>query len=46
MNIKTERKIPKLKFHFWKLLPKKLSYQNPGLSNNFHIIRIYKKRQT
>ena len=46
MNIKTERKIPKLKFYFWKLLPKKLSYQNPRLSNNSHFIIIDKKRQT
>ena len=46
MIIKTEIKIPKLKFHFWELLPGKLSYPNSRLSKSFHIIIISKKRQT
>ena len=46
MNIKTEIKIPQRIFFSGNFLLRKLSYQNAGLSNNFHIIIISKKRQT
>ena len=46
MNIKTEIKIPQQNFFSGNFLLRKLSYQNAGLSNNFHIIIILKKRQT
>ena len=44
MNIKTEIKRPKLKSLLWELLAKKLRYQNLGLYNSFHIIKISKNR--